>query len=180
MRRIVPLILALLATPAHAQTAEETMLYMLHGFEGSPIAVDFHGHQMTMESYPELENGILLKIATPIPDMYQRGAYGLTKIDDCTYSVTVLAAKVGSDDLPLTPLVTATMDWSKVSGLSFDSTGGILTAIPDGIKIDCDAQQPSCATIKAAPLFYLNLGSQRRVEKAFQYFQANYCKGSAF
>lgn len=181
MRGIIPLVLTLMATPACAQTAEETMVYMLHGFEGAPISANTsNGRTITMEKYPELENGILLKITTSIPDSFERGAYGLTKINDCKYAVTVLAAKVGKGDLPLEPMVKVTMDWSKVSGLSFDHKDGILIAKPEGLDLACDTEGDGCSFAKANPILYINLGSQKRVEKAFEYFQRTYCKGSAF
>ena len=175
--------LALSSGAAFAQSAEETIVYMLHGITNAPVTMN-GTPPMTIQ--PATDGyGVELLWADKLG---ARISY--TRVDDCHYDMTLSTAEDGDLAKPIVENATITLDWSKVSGVKLTTPPGIAPNIPlkfvnvDGLAISaCKSIDPNVCKdmrIKFVLETAMNVGDPARTAKAYDYFKKNFCEGAAF
>ncbi|MDE1993468.1 MAG: hypothetical protein KGI75_13270 [Rhizobiaceae bacterium] len=173
---------------AMAQTAEQTVLYMLHGVEDTRIAIPEASGQSGYYYQPLTDGRTGVNVVRPNAGVDQPFVgYEYKQQDGCIISMTLSSVPPNTNQ-PMTALARLTLDWSKVSAVTLSAPSGpIHPTSAQGLKVtDCqelsDIAKGQCGHLKAGDLsqIWMNVGTQERVSKAFAYFQQTYCKGSAF
>jgi hypothetical protein len=162
--RILAIIFVLFsAIAAHAQTAEETVAYIVAGAEDipwqkigdAPLTYKFH-----------TEKGDLI--------------VSVASVSDCAFNITVDFAVVGAKK---PDGVKYQIDLSRAVDIQLghkDSPfeGFVTYQISDAL-VDCKGQALCERSVQDNRLF-LSSASQPRAQKAIDYLRAKYCKGSDF
>lgn len=172
------------ATPALAKTAEETVMYILNGYEGISAT------NMYINMRPVEGSKNKLSIFWQLNQWVEIFSLEYTKIDDCNYNVKVsMPANIKAMsrdmvDANVVPKANVIVDFSKaasISGFDFDTKAPIIT----GINYQCQAigDEKNCEEVmyrNVANFPVFNVGDQDRIKAAFAYFKDKYCAGSPF
>jgi hypothetical protein len=183
MRRLAAILFISSATLAHAQTADETVLYLMHGLEGQEKQLPPINGQISALK-PVDGNGAQFLIGTTPANLVAMVEYRYTKIDDCMWSL----AAWERHDASLVKGLTVTLDFSKASAAKLvnlaGSGGGLRITDVEGLQFkDCVSESGSskCEELKGGEgIQFPTAADPDRLTKALAYFQQTYCKGSAF
>lgn len=162
MRILAAAFVLLSAVAAHAETAEETVAYIVAGAQenpwqktgDSPLSYKIH-----------LDNGDL--------------SVSVKQVSDCAYDVTVGFALTGASK---TDGGSYQIDFSRAVDIEMRKDGpfrGFSNVKISDTVVDCKGDDRCAMSFKNDRLFLSN-ASPKRAQRAIDYLRAQYCKGSAF
>lgn len=179
--------LLITASQAYCQTAEETMNYLLFGYEGEPIDTKIGDMTFSYKPDPEKDESIL---------MHAYGSFGKNN-----YNLDVYTAKISSDsgcNYTIEGRMANMMiykpgnsinyfsyhlyyDFSNANQLILHNKDQDPSVEMTGVKISCTAGNTEFCKHNGRGAF-INVGNEERLQKAWSYFKQTYCKGktSAF
>lgn len=173
-----------------AQTAEETVAYILWGIE-SDAKVAFLGEPQPGAKY-ELKSTSPFRIIAPINQAKGENSsfeYSVVKKNDCNYIAT-FTMNVPFDKEFNTAIFRSEVDFSSVSGgktskiQSSAFSAVVNAAIIDGLKQNCSATDLPHAKKDIIPIecsgFHPTIATQERLNRAISYLRSSFCKGKAF
>jgi hypothetical protein len=178
MRLMAAFQIFFIVTPASAQTSEQTILYMLHGFKGEAVVT---GSPTTtsaqITTVPDTKDGVRI-------DAHQGGKamvwweYRYYWLDNCNYALDLTWQ---SPDGPATHYV-ARFDFSKVTSLEFEDLDGLPQTVVQGLDWDCFPNDDKvCIAEKAipGPWKFTTAADKAKAMEALAYFKKEYCTGGA-
>ncbi|MBZ9674527.1 hypothetical protein [Mesorhizobium sp. ES1-1] len=179
---LVVLMLLTLISSSFAQSAEQTVVYMMHGVDADPVTNYGGGHTVILKPV-ESPSGV---------DFIVDGLLSISarykQIDGCHYTTNVSIAM--EKDKPLVEIMHGVLDWSKVASVKLTTpvgtpAGSLVKQLSiDGLAVsECkglerDGTWSDCKV--ADVLRAMNVGDPERATKAYDYFKKNFCAGSAF
>ncbi|TPL94766.1 hypothetical protein [Mesorhizobium sp. B2-3-10] len=189
MRVAATILLGLMAmNQASAQTADETILYLLSGLRSEPALVEMGlpGERFRMEPLTDGRVGYTRTYHTDKVDV-PSATYQFIKTDDCHYDAKITSYE--GKAAPYTPVEKAVveLDFSKVHGISerprTQQYDPHIVSF-DGLAVSCKPlAEKGCEGVllySGNEIGWLHAGDKPSIEKALGYFQSTYCKGSAF
>jgi hypothetical protein len=177
-----------LAQSAHSQSAEETVMYMVSGYEQKENEYD-PNFSIAPDEIDKNAFFIRIRLSPPTGDPYSVDLirYKFEKLDNCSYDVDVMTRKDMNSKLDsyseLIDRAIVNIDFRKASSISFNDFSGRFVTSFQGVEYECfpKTDDNDCDVVMNALRFpFFNFGDQGRIRNAFAYFRANYCEGSAF
>ena len=172
------------ASGAYCQTAEETVQYLLFGYDGLEQTRIDDNNRFTIAPDPQKKGGLVIKSYIDYGDVQFDGmlySASITKQADCIFSID-------GDVLDTTAFATAKVknyirfhidaDFTKAVDVKLSSQP-LPTTETSGVMYTCTPQDADyCQRVETEA--FINFGTRERLAKAWTYFKDTYCKGSAF
>ena len=157
---IIALALASACTSVRAQTAEETVAYILHGLE--------NGARGYGETYKQ-------KGKSPAVFASSERVYTISQLSGCKYRILLTFDTIQH---------TTDVDLTSIKYLDVENQGGVFVQHPEGAVSTCTRLEAG-KSVTCNPYYYTiiaQLGDPWpvRSKEALKYFKSTYCKGSAF
>jgi len=177
--RSVLLISCFAATSASAQTAEQTVAYILHGLEAganSPSLVNDPGSKVHWEQVSDRPLLLLGK------ERFVEMKVHIEDLGNCVFRDAFSFSGVGQDSVSAGSIVT--IDLRNASGLASTGVGGTVQKVEvQGAAYQC-SPDPSYTDMsmceKTGPDRTWFFGNIDRAKKALTYLQKEFCKSGAF
>ncbi|WP_026784875.1 hypothetical protein [Pleomorphomonas koreensis] len=175
-------IAALLLSASHAfcQTAQETVAYLLMGYDGSEVTKELGAGKFTYKPEGTNRDTIVLHVKGSTIDA-DFVTVKLSSISECSYGVdgkVLNLERFKADGTQTLISYHMEFDFSKAVDIKLASEQYPVTQIA-GSKMTCSSDDETFCT-QAEQGFFFNVGDPARLTKALDYFKQTYCKGSAF
>lgn len=171
MRTLAVLLTMLISTTAHAQTAEETLRYLLTGVRGvESVSIPFKGKSLLIT--PEQDPfGTSVKFGDLLVTQYE-----ISRVNDCRYKVVIS----GSDGVnrPVEVQYRLTLDFTKFTGATVVRDGKIGFTKVYNLETECvQGAASKCSAVVSQQQVWLTVADDAGLQAAVEQFRTIFCKG---